>query len=148
MNKRVLILLSALCVAGLAWAAAEQTVDRYGGQFPLHLNKGLYVGPEGSQNPVKDTLNRISAIRTCAPTVNIGAAAAAATVVATGSCPGLALGDVVLPPAPAADDVAWDEGPLTAFAESANTVKLVYHADATGGDPANMIYYITFIKRQ
>lgn len=135
----------AALVAAVAYAGEK--VDPLGSKYPFFIDNGLYIGKAGVDDPTDNKINKIRAILTCTPTIDIGAAGAAATVVATGSCPGLALGDVVLPPAPSADSAAWDEGPLTAFAESANTVKLVYHADATGGDPASMVYYITFIKR-
>ena len=144
------IILAGVCVAAIVWSATEKVYDKYGGAYPLWLDKGLYVGGTSNPNsPVGDTLNKLAAIRTCKmASVNIGAAAAATTVVATGTCTGVAVGDSITAVSPSADDAAWDEGPLTAFVESANTIKLVYHADASGGDPASMDYYITFIKRQ
>jgi hypothetical protein len=45
------------------------------------------------------------------------------------------------------DDAAWDEGGLTRFVESSGSVKIIYHADASGGDPgASNTYRISLIQ--
>ena len=49
MKKYIPLLLSLLTLAGLAFAASEQ-VDRYGGQFPVDFNKGLYIGGKSDKN--------------------------------------------------------------------------------------------------
>lgn len=67
---------------------------------------------------------------------DIPSAAAATTVVKAVTVTGVALGDALISFTPKQDDAAYDEGSLSAFIEAADTVKLVYHADATGGDPA------------
>lgn len=146
--KKYMIAVVVSVVLALGAFAASEKVERWPSKFPQAILPGLYVGPEtGTYKVTGDTINKLAAIRTCNPTVDIGAAAAATTVVATGTCSGIAVGDVIVGIGPAADDAAWDEGVLSGFAESANTVKLQYHADATGGDPASMVYYITYIKR-
>lgn len=63
-NWKFLAVLAALGVAGLAWAVAEQRVDKYGGQFPVWFNKGLYVGTD-TANPTASTYNKVAGIRTC-----------------------------------------------------------------------------------
>lgn len=146
MSKKLAVVLFVMSALGVAWAAADKSVEKVGSAFATHFDKGIYIGP-ANPNPTNDTLNKVYAIRTCNPTINIPSAAAATTVVATGTCANLSVGDVIVGVAPAADDAAFDEGVVWGFAESANTVKLVYHADATGGDPASMVYYITFIER-
>ena len=76
---------------------------------------------------------------------NIGAGAANVAVPVTVARVGAALGNdcsVV----PLLDDAAWDEGSLTCYVESADVVKIVYHPDATGGDPADMTYRVTLLQ--
>lgn len=147
MTKKFLVVVMTFCLGAVAWAAAENRVDKVGSAFPMWFDKGIYVGPSTS-NPTTNTLNKVAALKTCNPTIDIPNAAAATTVTATGTCTGIAVGDVIVGFAPAADDAVFDEGVIFAFAESANTVKLVFHPDATGGDIASMVWYITYIKRQ
>lgn len=58
-KMRFIILLGLAIVGGAVWAAAEQRVDKYGGQFPVFFNKGIYVGKD-VPNPTRDTVNRIT----------------------------------------------------------------------------------------
>lgn len=89
----------------------------------------------------------ITVIRACTLTdLDIGAAGAGAAAVVTGSCTGATLGDACQI-GPVQDDAAWDEGSLTCFVESAGVVKLVYHADASGGDPAATNDYKVVLTR-
>ena len=76
---------------------------------------------------------------------DIPTAGAAATVVVTASVAGAVLGDSVVC-TPQLDDAAFDEGTWSCFVESAGVVKIVYHPDATGGDPASMNWRFTLIK--
>ncbi len=63
MNKMFAII-AVLCLGAVVWGAAEQQVDKYGGQFPFYLNKGLYVGRD-NQNPSRDTKNKVVAMPGC-----------------------------------------------------------------------------------
>lgn len=151
MNKRIALAVMAVLLTGtLVWAAKEQSVDRYAGQFPLWLDKGLYVGTTSNPNaPTGDKVNKIAAIRTCdLQNVDIPAAAANVQSEVTATCTGMAVGDVIVGIAPQQDDAAWDVGNLNGFVETANTIKIQYMADSTGGDPAaTNDYFVTFIKR-
>lgn len=77
--------------------------------------------------------------------IDLGAAGAGAAVVATDAVTDATVGDLCQV-APSADDAAWDEGSLTCFVESAGSVKIVYHADASGGDPASMTFKILLTR--
>lgn len=67
-------------------------------------------------------------------------------VTGTDAVAGAALGDTVTVN-PSADDAAWDGGNLTAFVESAGTVKIVYCNNTAGAlDPASMTYRLTVIQ--
>jgi hypothetical protein len=48
-----------LAVASVVWGAAQVGFDKYGGQFPVWFNKGLYVGPD-NPNPTSSTTNKIT----------------------------------------------------------------------------------------
>jgi hypothetical protein len=77
-------------------------------------------------------------------TASLDIAAAGSTACSTAvtdTVTGAALGDTVLV-APSADDAAWDEGQLTAWVSAADTVSIIYCADDTGGNPADMTYEV------
>lgn len=74
------------------------------------------------------------------------AGAGVQSVVTTTGVTGVALGDNCQV-APLQDDAAWDEGNLNCFVESAGTIKLQYHSDSTGGDPAATNDYIFTLTR-
>lgn len=147
MKRTIGIILAMLAVSvTMAWAATEK-VDTNTSAFPMHFKAGIYVG-SASHNVVADTLNKVAAIKSCSKVdLNIPAAGANETAVVTTSCLGAALGEIIMV-APQQDDPCWDEGTLTVFVESANTVKLVFHADVTGCDPAATNDYVfTWFKR-
>lgn len=148
---RKFLFVAALGVAAVVWAAKEQQVDTWASKFPVWFDRGIYVGTRSNPNdPTKDTVNKIAAIRTCdLQNLDIPSAAANVQSNVTATCTGMAVGDVIVGIAPQQDDAAFDDGTLNAFVESANTVKIQYAADTTGGDPAaTNDYFVTFIKRQ
>jgi hypothetical protein len=78
-------------------------------------------------------------------TIDIGSVAANTIVTGTVTITGAALGDIAFI-TPTADDAAFDNITLTAFVESANTVKWVAQGDGTGGDPASQVYNIMCLR--
>lgn len=78
--------------------------------------------------------------------LNPGAAATNALVVTTTTVTGAALGDLCLI-APVQDDAALDDMTLTCFVESADTVKVQWHADVTGATPAATTDFRIFLLR-
>jgi hypothetical protein len=99
---------------------------------------GLIVGSGGS------TIAKYVTAVTGA--TDIASAAASSTSTATAAVSGAALGDICSV-SPMQDDAAWDEGGLTCFVESSGSVKIVYHADSSGGDPgASNTYRISLIQ--
>lgn len=152
MSKRVFFVVMTFCLGAIAWAAAEQRVDKVGSAFPMWFDRGIYVGP-ASANPTANTVNKVMAIRTF-DCQNIDIPAAAASVQANVTCTytgtgGPVVGDVIVGIGPQQDDAAFDDCVLSGFVESANVFKIQSTCDTTGGDPAaTNDYFITFIKRQ
>jgi hypothetical protein len=72
--------------------------------------------------------------------IDLGTLAIPGCSTATAAVTGAAVGDTVQV-VPSADGAAWDTGNLSAFVESAATVKIVY-CTPTAGDPASMTYRI------
>jgi hypothetical protein len=99
---------------------------------------GLIVGSGGS------TIAKYVTAVTGA--TDISSAAASSTSTATAAVSGAVLGDICSV-SPMQDDAAWDEGGLTCFVESSGSVKIIHHADASGGDPgASNTYRISLIQ--
>jgi len=133
---RSIIIAAAICAAvgigGVALGAA------YGGAVvgpytvPVYAKGGIFIG-DATTN---DSTNKLSKLVRCQlDNLDIPSAAASVQANITGTCTGVALGTHVNI-APLQDDAAWDDGTLGAFVESANTVKVTFTADTTGGDPA------------
>lgn len=76
--------------------------------------------------------------------LDIGTAGAGSAVTADVVFTGAALGDICNI-APLQDDAAWDEGTLTCFVEGTDDVKVIFHADGTGADPAATNDYIVML---
>jgi hypothetical protein len=142
--KYVSVALAAFMVAsGFAYAASnverikKNFVNGFSSQGDSLLVGGATIGSSGTE--IVKVHSEVSA------SINFDAASAGAAVVATDAVTGAALGNdcsVV----PLLDDAAWDNGTLTCYVESANVVKLVFHADDTGADPAAMTYRITLLQ--
>ncbi len=62
-STRYIILFTMLGLASAAYAVKER-VDKYGGQFPVWFNKGIYVGPN-SPDPSQSTLNKVTRVTGC-----------------------------------------------------------------------------------
>lgn len=104
----------------------------------LAANGGASIGTGGTA--VAKVLSSVTAA------IDIGTAGAGVAVTADATVAGAALGNNCFI-APMEDDAAWDEGDLSCFVEGENDVKIVYHADASGGDPAGTnTYRITLVQ--
>lgn len=125
MKRFGLFLCLALLVGGTAYAALDEV--------PRFLKGGAYVG-----NTTTKIVKHISSL----VTVDLAAAAASTCSVTTATLTGAALGDQVVC-TPTADDAALDEGTFSCFVESANTVKIAYCADATGGNVASQSWRLS-----
>lgn len=76
MSKRFLVVLAALCLSAVVWAAAEVRVDASGSAFPQWYKSGLYVGP-ASPNPTNDKLNKVTRLLAASAVIDF-------TVISTG----------------------------------------------------------------
>ena len=62
------IILVGLFIAAVAHAATER-VDKTGGAYPVHFNKGVYIGPN-VPNPTNSTANKVSRLLSTSATID------------------------------------------------------------------------------
>lgn len=70
MKMKSVVLYGLLALTTIAFGAKE-FVDRYGGQYPVWFNKGMYVGPN-SPDPTASTINKITRIVACQAAFDYG----------------------------------------------------------------------------
>lgn len=124
----LLALVAGIIAAPFAAEAVNQTLSMY------YAKGGIAVGSGGTT---------VEALKcTQVDNQDIGAAAANAVAVKAVTVTGVALTDALISCTPVQDDAAYDDGSLTCFIEATDTVKLVYNADDTGGNPAATNDYV------
>lgn len=123
---------NAINIGANAIAGTSFSVTDAGAVSAASLNLGT--------SALLDVLSELTA------SIDLASAAANTCVTATDAVTNSALGNSVMVQ-PSADDAAWDIGSLTAFVETAGTVKIVYCNNSAGAsDPAAMTYRLTLLQ--
>lgn len=144
--KKILAVLGVVAFIGVAYAATEK-VERYGGQYPVWFNKGLYVSPDSPASP-NDTTHKVTRMLAGSATIDF----ASATITCRDSSAITVIGAQVndpcfvgMPTTLTAGGTGLHES-FTCYVSAANAVKVRACAAGTADDPPSVVYEVRVIS--
>lgn len=158
MKRTIAVILGIMTLgAVMAWAfplitpaiaQVTERVDRAGSLYPLHLDRGVYVGPR-VPDPTTTTANKVTRMLSASATIDVATVTAQCNDSAGTTIVGAQVGDpcfVGMPTSLTGANTGRD-ATFTCWVSAADTVKLRHCPVGVGADdPASAVYYFRVIS--
>lgn len=145
--KKFLPYIVGLSLIALTASAVQEKVERYGGQYPVWFNKGIYVSPDSPASP-NDTVHKVTRVLAGSATIDF----ATATIVCRDSSAITVIGAQVndpcfvgMPATLTAGGTGLHES-FTCYVSAADAVKVRACAAGTADDPPSVVYEVRVIS--
>lgn len=147
MNKntiRIAITLALVLAGSIALGAAEPIYELVSTLRPTWFQSGIYIGP-ASQNPVRNTTNKITSSLTGSIAVDFDSDAGTCVDSSAITVTGAKLGD----PCIVGSSIAWEANQeFSCYVSAADAVKVRFCPAGTAADPASATYNVRLLSNQ